>query len=126
STVARDLFVSVLAHYGADVVALGRSETFVPVDTEAVSPQTVALLQEWAAAYGLDAIISADGDGDRPLVADETGTPIRGDLVGLIASRFLGASAVATPVTSNSGIEAAVGGKVLRTKVGSPYVIAAM
>lgn len=37
STVARDLFVDVLAHYGADVVSLGRSETFIPVDTEAVS-----------------------------------------------------------------------------------------
>jgi len=126
STVARDLFVSVLAYYGADVVALGRSESFVPVDTEAVSAETVALLQQWALEYGLHAIVSADGDGDRPLVADETGAPIRGDLVGLIASRFLGASVVATPVTSNSGIEAAVGGRVLRTKVGSPYVIAAM
>lgn len=126
STVARDLFVSVLAHYGADVVALGRSETFIPVDTEAVSAETVTLLQGWAAQHGLHAIISADGDGDRPLVADETGTPIRGDLVGLVASRFLGARVIATPVTSNSGIEAAVAGKVLRTKVGSPYVIAAM
>lgn len=126
STVARDLFVSVLAHYGADVVALGRSQTFIPVDTEAVSPETVALLRGWAVEHGLHAIISADGDGDRPLIADETGTPIRGDLIGLIASRFLGATAVATPVTSNSGIEAAVAGAVLRTRVGSPFVIAAM
>jgi phosphomannomutase len=126
STVARDLFVSVLTHYGADVVALGRSETFIPVDTEAVSAQTIALLKDWALQHGLHAIISADGDGDRPLVADETGTPVRGDLVGLVASRFLGATAIATPVTSNSGIEAAVAGKVLRTKVGSPFVIAAM
>ena len=126
STVARDLFGSVLAHYGADVVALGRSETFIPVDTEAVSAETVALLEGWAAEHGLDAIISADGDGDRPLITDETGAPIRGDLVGLIACRFLGADAIATPVTSNSGIEAAVDGRVLRTRVGSPYVIAAM
>ncbi len=126
STVARDLFVSVLTHYGADVVALGRSETFIPVDTEAVSAETVALLQGWALEHGLDAIVSADGDGDRPLVTDETGTPIRGDLVGLIAARFLGAEAVATPVTSNSGIEAAVTARVLRTRVGSPFVIAAM
>jgi phosphomannomutase len=126
STVARDLFVSVLAHYGADIVALGRSETFIPVDTEAVSSETVALLQGWAVEHGLHAIISADGDGDRPLLADETGTPVRGDLIGLIACRFIGATTIATPVTSNSGIEAAVDGKVLRTKVGSPFVIAAM
>ncbi|UNK38034.1 phosphomannomutase [Shinella sp. H4-D48] len=126
STVARDLFVSVLAHHGADVVALGRSEAFIPVDTEAVSPETIALLYGWAAEHGLDAIVSADGDGDRPLVTDETGTPVRGDLIGLIASRFLGATVVATPVTSNSGIEAAIDGRVLRTRVGSPFVIAAM
>lgn len=126
STVARDLFVEVLTHYGADVVALGRSETFIPVDTEAVSPETVALLQGWAVQHGLHAIISADGDGDRPLVADETGTPVRGDLIGLIASRFLGATVIATPVTSNSGIEAAIDSRVLRTRVGSPFVIAAM
>ncbi len=126
STVARDLFVAMLAHYGADVVALGRSETFIPVDTEAVSPETIALLQGWAVQHGLNAIISADGDGDRPLVADETGTPVRGDLIGLIASRFLGATVIATPVTSNSGIEAAIDGRVLRTRVGSPFVIAAM
>ncbi|MBN9052306.1 MAG: phosphomannomutase, partial [Rhizobiales bacterium] len=113
-------------HYGAAVVALGRSQDFIPVDTEAVSPETVALLPGWAVQHGLHAIVSADGDGDRPLITDETGTPIRGDLVGLVASRFLGATAVATPVTSNSGIEAAVAGRVLRTRVGSPYVIAAM
>ncbi len=57
--------------------------------------------------HGLDAVVSADGDGDRPLVADETGTPLRGDLLGLIAANFLGATSVVTPVTSNSGIEAA-------------------
>lgn len=126
STVARDVFVDVVAHYGADVIALGRSETFIPVDTEAVSPESVALMQGWAKEHKLDAIISADGDGDRPLVADETGTPLRGDLLGLVAANFLGATSVVTPVTSNSGIEAAGTYKVIRTKVGSPYVIAGM
>lgn len=126
STVARDLFVDVLAHYGADVVTLARSEHFIPVDTEAVSTETLALLKEAAAEYGLDAIVSADGDGDRPLVADENGVPLRGDLLGLIAARFLKAEVVATPVTSNSGIEAAGTYTVLRTRVGSPFVIAAM
>ena len=126
STVARDLFVSILSHYGAEVMPLGRSESFIPVDTEAVSAGTVALLGGWAAEHRLDAIVSADGDGDRPLVANETGTPLRGDLLGLVTCRFLGARTLATPVTSNSGIEAAVEGRVLRTRVGSPFVIAAM
>ncbi|WP_313613174.1 phosphomannomutase [Agrobacterium sp.] len=126
STVARDLFVDVLKHYGAEVVALGRSGTFIPVDTEAVSTETLMLLDKWAAEHKLDAIVSADGDGDRPLLADETGTPLRGDLIGLITAGFLGAKVVVTPVTSNSGIEGNGDFDVARTKVGSPFVIAGM
>jgi phosphomannomutase len=124
STVARDLFVDVLNHYGAQVVALGRSDTFIPVDTEAVSPATIDSLKRWAAEHSLDAIVSADGDGDRPLVADEAGLPLRGDLLGLVAARFLGATVAVTPVTSNSGLERHL--PILRTRVGSPYVIAGM
>jgi phosphomannomutase len=126
STVARDLMVDILAHYGVEVVALGRSETFIPVDTEAVSEETIALLTNWTSTHGLDAIVSTDGDGDRPLVADETGMPLRGDLLGLIAANFLGAGTVVTPVTSNSGIEAAGSFSTIRTRVGSPFVITGM
>jgi phosphomannomutase len=126
STVARDLFIDVLKYYGADVLPLGRSETFIPVDTEAVSADTLEKLKAWSAEHKLDAIISADGDGDRPLLADEHGDPLRGDLLGLITANFLKADVVVTPVTSNSGIEDSGEFEVLRTKVGSPFVIAGM
>ena len=126
STVARDLLVELLEHFGATVVPFGRSETFIPVDTEAVSEETIAKLKDVARQHRLDAVVSADGDGDRPLVADETGTPLRGDLLGLIAAKFLGATSVVTPVTSNSGIEAAGRFSVIRTRVGSPFVISGM
>jgi phosphomannomutase len=126
STVARDMFVEVLTHYGADVVPLGRSADFIPVDTEAVSPVTIDLLKAWALEHQLDAIVSADGDGDRPLVSDETGLPLRGDLLGLIAAQFAGATVAVTPVTSNSGLEGQSGLSILRTRVGSPFVIAGM
>ncbi len=126
STVARDMFVDVLSHYGANVVPLGRSVDFIPVDTEAVSPDTIDLLKGWAREHRLDAIVSADGDGDRPLVSDETGLPLRGDLLGLIAAQFVGATVAVTPITSNSGLERQEGLTVLRTRVGSPFVIEAM
>ena len=126
STVARDLFIEVLTGYGADVVPLGRSADFIPVDTEAVSPATIDLLKAWAAEHKLDAIVSADGDGDRPLVSDETGLPLRGDLLGLIAAQFTGATVAVTPVTSNSGLERQPGLSILRTRVGSPFVIEGM
>jgi phosphomannomutase len=126
SSVARDMLVTVFEHCGATVFPLGRSEQFIPVDTEAVSAETVTQLARWTDELALDAVLSTDGDGDRPLVADEHGIPLRGDLLGLIAAKFLGADVVATPVTSNSGLEQDGGFTVRRTRVGSPYVIAAM
>lgn len=126
STVARDALVDVISFYGAEVVALGYSNEFIPVDTEAVPSDTIELLRSWAKAHKLDAIVSADGDGDRPLVADETGTPLRGDLLGLIVAKFLDARIVVTPVTSNSGIEKAGQYRTIRTRVGSPFVIEGM
>ena len=126
STVARDLLVALFESHGAKTMALGRSEHFIPVDTEAVSGATRALLKQWAQSQNLDAIVSADGDGDRPLVADEVGEVLRGDLIGLLGANFLKAKTIVTPVTSNSAIENLSSAKVLRTRVGSPFVTAAM
>jgi phosphomannomutase len=127
SSVMRDLLVSALQRFGARTMALGRSDAFVPVDTEALSDADIAQARKWAREHMLDALVSTDGDADRPLVADETGAFIRGDVVGLLTAQFLGADALVTPVTSNSAIEATMpGAKVVRTKVGSPYVIAGM
>ena len=127
SSVARDLFVAALEAHGATVVALGRSEVFVPVDTEAVSAETAAQLHAWVGEHGLDAIVSTDGDADRPLLVDERGELVRGDVIGILTAQFLGARTVVTPVTSNSSIEGTgLFDQVIRTRVGSPYVIAAM
>ncbi|MDE2385138.1 MAG: phosphomannomutase [Alphaproteobacteria bacterium] len=126
STVARDMLVALLEKAGAAAVPLARSGGFIPVDTEAVSAETQRLIKGWCAGGKFDAIVSADGDGDRPLVADEKGQVLRGDLVGLITARFLKAQVVVTPVTSNSGLDAHLPKGSLRTKVGSPFVIARM
>lgn len=127
STVARDLIAQTLEAYGAQVISLGRIEGFVPVDTEAFSDAVFAPIPGWIREHGLDAVVSADGDGDRPLVADETGAFIRGDVLGLLAARHLGADRLVTPVTSNSAIEdLGIAADVIRTRVGSPFVVAAM
>jgi phosphomannomutase len=127
SSVARDLIVQVLEAYGARVRVLGRSDIFVPVDTEALRPEDVELARRWSAEHELDAIVSTDGDADRPLVADERGVFLRGDLVGAVTAHALGADCVVTPVSSNSGIErSGFFARVLRTRIGSPYVIEAM
>lgn len=127
SSVARDLLVSFLTRAGAEVVRLGRSAEFVAVDTEAFSDALFEPRFGWIDEHKLDAIVSTDGDADRPLVIDGTGEFLRGDVLGMIAARFLGADRVVTPVTSNSAIEG-VGwfGRVDRTRVGSPFVIEGM
>jgi phosphomannomutase len=127
SSVARDLMVTILQDYGADAVALARSEVFVPVDTEALRPEDVEFAHAAAKKYKLDALVSTDGDADRPLIADEQGAFLRGDSVGLLTAHFLHADAVVTPVTSNTAIElSSLFSKVYRTRVGSPYVIEGM
>ena len=127
SAVGRDLLVRVLSALGAEVLPLGRSDTFVSVDTEAVRPEDVALARKWAAEHQLDAIASTDGDSDRPLLADHTGEWLRGDVLGVLCARELGASSVVTPVSSNTLVEkCGAFAQVHRTRIGSPYVVAAM
>ena len=126
SSVAADLLVEILQSFGASVTPVGKSDTFVPVDTEAVDAATIAKFKDWAREFSFDAIVSTDADADRPLIIDENGDLFRGDLIGLATALFLRADIVATPVTSNSGISKAFGFEVLRTKVGSPFVIEAM
>lgn len=127
SSVARDVIVHLLEERGAVTVPLGRSNAFIPVDTEAVRDEDRELALQWASEHGLDAIVSTDGDADRPLIADNNGIFLRGDLVGALTARHLGIDTIVTPVTSNGRIEmTGAFASVLRTRVGSPFVIAAM
>ncbi len=125
SAVGRDLQLEIFAALGADVVELGRADHFIPVDTEAVDPAIRVQLKGWAVEHGLDAIVSTDGDGDRPLMTDAAGEVIVGDVLGQITGAALGATVAVTPVSSNTGAEAKFP-MVVRTRIGSPYVIAGM
>ncbi|MBC2669032.1 phosphomannomutase [Novosphingobium piscinae] len=127
SAVGRDLLVAILTALGAEAVPLGRSDRFIPVDTEAVRDEDIALARVWAAKYGFDAIASTDGDSDRPLLADHTGEWLRGDVLGVLCARALGIASVVTPVSSNTLVEqSGAFARVHRTRIGSPFVIAAM
>jgi phosphomannomutase len=127
SSVIRDTLTEVLRQMGAEVSCLARSETFIPVDTEAVRPEDIQLAQQWAQEQGFDAIASTDGDGDRPMLADAQGHWLRGDILGILCARYLQADIVATPISSNTAVEACGEfQEVIRTRIGSPYVIAAM
>lgn len=127
SSVARDLLGRLLEAFGAEVISLGRTDQFVPIDTEAVSDADVARARAWAREHAFDAIISTDGDADRPLIGDEHGDWLRGDIVGLLCAQALGVTALATPVSCNTAIEqCGAFAQVVRTRIGSPYVIDGM
>lgn len=127
SGVARDLLYTLLTGLGAEVTRLARSEQFIPVDTEAIREEDVGLARQWVAESGFDTIVSTDGDADRPLISDEQGNWLRGDIVGLLCARYLGIEIVVTPVSSNSAVEkSSLFKKVCRTRIGSPYVIEQM
>jgi len=137
SAVGRDILVEILGLLGAEVIPAGRSDTFVPIDTENVNQAQLETIQrladEAAAKHGpLDAVVSTDGDSDRPLVlgVEPTGAVrfFGGDLVGMIVAEYLGADAVVVPISCNDAIDRGPLKEKLqpKTRIGSPYVIAGM
>lgn len=132
SAVGRDLLAETLRALGAEVTTGGRSDTFVPIDTENIQAEQLAPIQALLGGARFDAVVSTDGDSDRPLLLgiDENGQAVflGGDLVGMIVAQFLGADAVVVPITCNDGIDRGALATVLqpKTRIGSPYVIAGM
>ena len=137
SAVGRDLLPRILRELGAEVSEAGRSETFVPIDTENIGVEQLAAMQslvDAALAEGpLDALVSTDGDSDRPLILaidPATGEArfFGGDLVGMLTADYLGPDAVVVPISCNDAIDRGTLGQLTepKTRIGSPYVIAGM
>jgi phosphomannomutase len=145
SAVGRDILPQILRELGAEVVTAGRSDTFVSIDTENITDEQLDRLEEFAVAAEasgrpLHAIVSTDGDSDRPLVtavlaAAEVhpgGRRVRflpGDLLGIVVAEYLRADAAAVPISANDAVERRMGERGVtleKTKIGSPYVISAL
>jgi phosphomannomutase len=138
SAVGRDLLVEILERFGAEAIPAGRSESFIPIDTENIDQAQLATIQalvdEAAPKHGpIDAVISTDGDSDRPLIlgVNRATGEVRffgGDLVGMVTAEYLGADAVVVPISCNDAIDRGRLAGMLqpKTRIGSPYVIAGM
>jgi phosphomannomutase len=132
SAVGRDLLVEILEWLGADVVPCGRSNSFVAIDTEAIDDAQLATIQELADEAGpLWAVVSIDGDSDRPLILGVDSGKVRffgGDLAGMVVAEYLAADAVVVPISCNDAIDRGPLAASLepKTKIGSPHVVAGM
>jgi phosphoglucosamine mutase len=121
----------VLSELGAEVIVYGNQPDGMNINKDCGSmhpEQMCQKVREHKACIG----IAHDGDADRVLLCDETGTLIDGDdimaIAGLdmLAQGTLGEKTVVSTVMSNAGLEDAfkkAGGKVLRTAVGDKNVI---
>jgi phosphomannomutase len=145
SAVGRDILSRILSELGAEVITAGRSETFVPIDTENITDEQLNRLEDLliaaeAGGQPLHAIVSTDGDSDRPLVtavlSDAERQPgarrvrfLPGDLLGIVVAEYLRADAVAVPISANDAVDRRMkerGAALLKTKIGSPYVVSAL
>jgi len=145
--IVKDIFESLGAKIFAPDIKIGneplRSDEFVPVDTESVSDKTLDIFKRVLVDNDLDIGITLDGDSDRPLLVYreyEEGKPadnvkyITGDILGLLAILGLEeinikVDAVCIPVSATDSIIRICkdkGIELTQTKIGSPYVIAAM
>jgi phosphoglucosamine mutase len=121
----------VLRELGAEVIVYGNQPDGMNINKDCGSMHPEKMCQqvrEHRAHLG----IAHDGDADRVLLCDETGTMIDGDDILAIAARdmltqgILPKKTVVATVMSNAGLDAFVtehGGKVIRTAVGDRHVI---
>lgn len=129
---ASEVAPAVLARLGCDVVTIHATPDGANINHGCGSthPEVVA---QAVVARGADVGLAYDGDADRLIAADHTGTVVDGDaILAVLAQRLHGAGrldAVVTTVMTNLGFHQAMGGlgiAVVTTQVGDRYVLEAM
>ncbi|MEL7415266.1 MAG: phosphoglucosamine mutase, partial [Pseudomonadota bacterium] len=124
----------VLWELGAEVIPIGTNPNGFNINKGCGSTDTTAA-QQAVVTFGAHVGITLDGDADRLIVIDETGTVADGDqIMGLIAGRWKAAGrltgdTLVTTVMSNLGLERhldTLGISLARTKVGDRYVVEEM
>jgi len=121
----------VLRELGAEVIVFGNQPDGMNINRDCGSMHPDAVCKkvvEHKAHLG----IAHDGDADRVLLCDETGTLIDGDdimaiaALNMLAQNTLAEKTLVATVMSNAGLEVAIksaGGKMIRTAVGDRNVI---
>jgi len=121
----------VLRELGAEVIVYGDRPDGKNINENCGSMHPEAMCKK-VVEHGAHIGVAHDGDADRVLLCDETGTLIDGDdimaiaALEMLAENSLAGKTLVSTVMSNAGLEAAIaqaGGKMLRTPVGDKNVI---
>ena len=124
----------VLVATGATVEVIHNDPDGVNINVESGATAPASLARE-VAARGADVGFALDGDADRCVAVDASGTVVDGDQVlGVLAldrleRGVLPEKALVVSVLSNGGLQAALeaaGGYVVRTPVGDKYILEGM
>ncbi|MEO9247678.1 phosphoglucosamine mutase [Citricoccus nitrophenolicus] len=124
----------VFSQAGADVVVIGADPDGININ-DGYGSTHLEKLQAAVVEHGADFGIAHDGDADRCLAVDATGTVVDGDqIMGILAvalkeSGRLKDDTLVVTVMSNLGLKLAMqreGVRLVETKVGDRYVLAAM
>jgi phosphoglucosamine mutase len=119
---------------GAQVTVIGSDPDGLNIN-EGCGSTDLALLKATVIETGANLGIAHDGDADRVLLCDETGSVLDGDeimalaAISMIHAGTLKENTLVATVMSNAGLDEAVraaGGRVVRVGVGDRYVIEEM
>jgi phosphoglucosamine mutase len=121
----------VLSELGAEVIVFNNQPDGRNINENCGSMHPEAMCRK-VVEHGAHIGIAHDGDADRVLLCDETGTLIDGDdimaiaAIEMLAENALAEKTLVATVMSNAGLEAGIkkaGGRLLRTAVGDKNVI---
>lgn len=120
-----DTMPQVLSRLGLKVKEINATiqGEFIARDTE--TEGVLADLQKLVKKEKADMGIAYDYDGDRVIFIDEKGKFIPGDYTGALIAKYSDTSKVITPINTSQVVDH-LGKPVIRTKVGSPYVVETM
>ena len=118
---------SLLTRLGLTVVRVNcePQQELIARDTDTDDKAVIEKLKETVVREKADFGIAYDGDGDRVVFIDEKGNFIQGEYSCSLVAKYSDTSVVVTPISSSQVVDT-IGKKVIRTKVGSPYVVAGM
>ncbi len=120
-----DVMPIVLKQLGIDIIEINSTlqGEFFARDTE--NEPDFEPLKEKVKQAGADFGIAWDSDGDRCIFIGKGGIFIPGDYTASIVARDVSSEKIITPVATSQVVDH-IGKKIVRTNVGSPFVIEAM